>query len=112
MVGTSMRTRRRAPQTAVSLLTAWCLLVGDGLAQEPPSRLPPPPGFPIRPAQELADMRALAEAGDAEAQNNLGLMYFNGRGVAQDDAEAVAWYRRAAEQGFANAQYNLGALVR
>ena len=38
-------------------------------------------------------MRALAEAGDAEAQNNLGLMYFNGRGVAQDDAEAVAWYR-------------------
>ena len=57
-------------------------------------------------------MRALAEAGDAEAQNNLGLMYFNGRGVAQDEAEAVAWYRRAAEQGFANAQYNLGALVR
>ena len=36
--------------TAVSLLTAWCLLVGDGLAQEPtrPS-LPPPPSFPIPP---------------------------------------------------------------
>ena len=37
-------------------------------------------------------------------------MYFNGRGVAQDDAEAVAWYRRGAEQGFANAQYNLGVM--
>ncbi len=28
----------------VSLLTAWCLLVGDGLAQEPPRpTIPPPP---------------------------------------------------------------------
>ena len=43
------RSRRRL-LTAVSLLTAWCLLVGDGLAQEPtrPS-LPPPPSFPIPP---------------------------------------------------------------
>ena len=46
-------------------------------------------------AQELADLRALAEAGDTEAQYNLGLMYFNGRGVAQDDVEAVAWYHQA-----------------
>ncbi|MFO7642063.1 MAG: serine/threonine-protein kinase, partial [Candidatus Competibacteraceae bacterium] len=30
------------------------------------------------------------------------------RGVAQDDAEAVRWYRRAAEQGDAEAQANLG----
>ena len=45
-----MSTRRRRLLTAVSLLTAWCLLVGDGLAQEPtrPS-LPPPPSFPIPP---------------------------------------------------------------
>ena len=61
-------------------------------------------------AQELADLRALAEAGDTEAQYNLGLMYVNGRSVAQDDAEAVAWYRRAAEQGIAEAQYNLGLM--
>ena len=59
-------------------------------------------------AQELVDLRALAEAGDTEAQYNLGLMYVNGRGVAQDDVEAVAWYRRAAEQGIAEAQYWLG----
>lgn len=35
-------------------------------------------------------------------------MYFAGRGVAQDNAAAVAWYRKAAEQGYAPAQYNLG----
>ena len=35
-------------------------------------------------------------------------MYDIGRGVPQDDAEAVRWYRLAAEQGDASAQYNLG----
>ena len=33
-----------------------------------------------------------------------------GRGVPQDDAEAVKWYRMAAEQGYAGAQNNLGIL--
>jgi hypothetical protein len=35
-------------------------------------------------------------------------MYDNGRGVPQDYAQAVAWYRKAAEQGDADAQNNLG----
>jgi len=35
-------------------------------------------------------------------------MYANGRGIPQNDAEAVKWYRKAAEQGDASAQYNLG----
>ena len=37
-------------------------------------------------------------------------MYENGRGVPQDYAEAVRWYRRAAEQGDADAQFNLGVM--
>ena len=59
-------------------------------------------------AQELADLRARAEAGDATAQLDLGLMYGTGRGVPQDFAEAVGWYRKAAEQGTALAQFALG----
>lgn len=39
----------------------------------------------------------LAEQGIANAQNNLGVMYNAGRGVPQDYAEAVRWYRLAAE---------------
>ena len=31
-------------------------------------------------------------------------------GVAQNDVEALKWYRMAAEQGDAKAQYNLGAM--
>ena len=41
-------------------------------------------------AQALADLRASAEAGDAEAQFILGSFYVTGAGVPQDDAEAVA----------------------
>jgi len=51
----------------------------------------------------------LAELGYASAQFNLGLMYSKGRGVKQDDFEAVKWYLKAAEQGDADAQANLGS---
>ena len=37
-------------------------------------------------------------------------MHDNGRGVPQDDAEAVRWYRLAADQEIARAQSNLGLL--
>jgi len=34
--------------------------------------------------------------------------YQNGRGVPQDDAEAIKWYLKAAEKGDAAARNNLG----
>jgi TPR repeat protein len=40
-----------------------------------------------------------AEQGNPETQFNLGAMYRAGKGVAQSDAEAVRWYRKAAAQG-------------
>ena len=54
----------------------------------------------------------LAEQGNAfaQAQFNLGAMYFKGDGVPQDYKEAVKWWRLAAEQGLAQAQYNLGVM--
>ncbi len=51
-------------------------------------------------ATALRESRPLAEQGNAIAQNNLGLMYDQGRGVPQDDARAVKWYSKAAEQGY------------
>jgi TPR repeat protein len=58
----------------------------------------------------LRTWRPLAKSGNVKAQFNVGLMYENGMGVPQDDAEAVKWYRRAAEQGLAEAQTNLGSM--
>lgn len=56
----------------------------------------------------FAEWRPLAEQGNATAQNNLGFMYQNAKGVSQDDALAMGWYRKAADQGDATAQNNLG----
>jgi TPR repeat protein len=55
-------------------------------------------------------MRPLAEKGDANAQDALGLLYLGGFGVPQDFNEAARWYRKAAEQGHAGAQNNLGTM--
>ncbi|MCX8501089.1 MAG: tetratricopeptide repeat protein [Alphaproteobacteria bacterium] len=49
-----------------------------------------------------------AEAGDAACQGWLGIVYSMGRGVPQDYAQAVSWFRKAAEQGNAVAQSGLG----
>jgi len=58
----------------------------------------------------LKIIRRLAEQGNAPGQANLGVMYANGQGVAQNYAEALKWYRLAAAQGNAIAQSNLGAM--
>ena len=54
----------------------------------------------------------LAEQGDADAQFRLGVLYDEGTGVAQSDAEALGWYRKAADQGLAEAQLNVGFMYR
>ena len=56
---------------------------------------------------DIEALTAKAEAGDTEAQTNLGWMYDNGEGVPKNDGEAVKWYRKAAELGYAIAQHNL-----
>ena len=58
----------------------------------------------------LADVRARAEKGDAQAQADWGtILLFGNLGVAKDEVEGVKWYRKAAEQDQAFAQGNLGA---
>ena len=78
----------------------------------------PAPADPPRPDPSETDMAALstaallelAEAEDAAAQTELGERYKDGRGVVQDDAVGVSWFRRAAEQGYAPGQAALGSM--
>ena len=49
--------------------------------------------------QSVSELLRKAEAGDAEAQFNLGFCYGNGKGVSCDYGQAVYWYRKSAEQG-------------
>ena len=56
------------------------------------------------------EWKAAAEAGQAEAQFDLGVLYAQGRGVRRDLTEAANWYRKSAEQGNAEAEFALGQL--
>jgi TPR repeat protein len=81
-------------------------LAGDFNPPEVPS-LDDQPGE--ADGQALADLRARAATGNAQAQNELGeALYAGKRGVVKNPVEAVKWYRRAAEQNHAKAQCNLG----
>src|SRR5438093_11133136 len=57
-------------------------------------------------ATELKEWRTLAEQGIAKAQHNLGVIYYNGRGVPPNYDEALRWYRYADDQEYGLSQYN------
>ena len=61
-------------------------------------------------AWALQAWQVQAEAGDAEAMNNVGEIYEQGVRGAPDFTLAAAWYRKAAEAGSRRGQRNLGAL--
>jgi len=59
---------------------------------------------------DIAELRVKADAGDADAQYNLGVWSRFGLGVPQDSAQGAAWIRKSAEQGHIGAQFNLGLI--
>ncbi len=56
--------------------------------------------------------RPLAVQGNPTAQNNLGIMYLDGKGVAPNLNEAVKWMSNAAAAGSSLGQNNLGGMYR
>jgi TPR repeat protein len=58
-------------------------------------------------ATALREWKPLAEQGDVEAQNNMGVSYSKGHGVVKDHEIAFKWYYLAAQQDYAIAQNSL-----
>ncbi|MBI5772591.1 MAG: sel1 repeat family protein [Verrucomicrobia bacterium] len=58
--------------------------------------------------KQFQEHKDQADKGDAKAQYELGMCYYNGLGMRQDYVESVKWLRQAAEQGLAEAQQRLG----
>ena len=54
--------------------------------------------------------RRAVQADNADAEEQLGSLYEEGRGVIQDYKEAVRLYRMAADQGQSDGQYKLGMM--
>jgi TPR repeat protein len=61
-------------------------------------------------AEAYCIMRPLAEAGDADAQYNIGWMYRNGYGLRSNDNLALQWWEKASEQGNSDASLSIGML--
>jgi len=57
--------------------------------------------------QPVLEITKAANQGNADAQYQLGLCYFNGNGVRRNYTKAAVWFRMAAEQGHTHAQYQL-----
>lgn len=58
----------------------------------------------------LRELHARAAAGDANAQLNMGGVFFKGEQLEQDFAEAAKWFHLAAKQGQVQAQFNLAMM--
>ena len=57
---------------------------------------------------DLEKLTQKAQMGDAQAQYELGRVYYDGREVNRDLEVAFGWLLKAAKQGHADAQYNTG----
>lgn len=62
---------------------------------------------PSRDKRKFSEALKSARLGQPDAQYEVGLMYANGVGVAQDISQAVEWITQAAKRGLARAQYLL-----
>lgn len=65
------------------------------------------PGAPVPPPEFIESLRARATAGEAEAQRELGILAYRGRGVPEDRCEAFKWLTLSARQGDAKAAQSL-----
>jgi uncharacterized protein len=70
----------------IILLATLLLPSGHGHASPPPIDIS---------AENLQALQTQAAQGNAEAQYNLGLLYYNGRGVPQDNVRAYMWFNIA-----------------
>ena len=83
-------------------------LVGAGVAATIPTFRTPTTGISTTTTTTTAVNPKTFDQEDARALFTLGDRYWNGAGVKEDKAQAVAWYGAAANQGLAEAQLKLG----
>ncbi|HRK78426.1 MAG TPA: tetratricopeptide repeat-containing serine protease family protein [Thiobacillus sp.] len=90
------------------LVTSLLIACSDQKSAESAAKNKAAPAKELTAEENVTKWRKDAEAGNTEAQQNLGDAYHYGKGVPKDDALAVAWWRKAAEQGSPDAQHRLG----
>ncbi|WP_281309611.1 T9SS type A sorting domain-containing protein [Flavobacterium flavigenum] len=64
------------------------------------------------PEEALKSYNLLAEKGNPEAMNALGLIYIKGITLVANEEKGILWLEKAAEAGYAQAWFNLGLLYK
>jgi peptidoglycan hydrolase-like protein with peptidoglycan-binding domain len=127
-----------APPTGTLTADEFAHLRDDGAAQEQVMTQMARPHPPAKPTQASAPQgqaddllrqgnaardrkdyaaalnlfRRAASGGDADAMNELGMLYDKGEGVKKNYAVAMRWFRRAADKGNILAMRNVGLLYK
>ncbi|MBX9575879.1 MAG: sel1 repeat family protein [Caulobacteraceae bacterium] len=88
-----------------AVILASILLLGA--ASPALAQAPTPPDA----ATQYRDMKTRAEAGDAEAQWNLGMMLLNGEGTTRNEREAWRWVRASGDAGYENGMISTAVML-
>jgi len=99
-------------KTTLTALLAICLCWGVGCGGNPPAKEDSDTLESPKKHLSFDEIKAKAEAGNADAQFEIAGMYRKGEGVSQDREEALKWIRKAATHGHARAQDILGSTYR
>ncbi len=89
-------------------ITAAALISGCGEAVSPPPVKQE--AVKLTPEQEFAAALKKAEAGDAQSQGLVGVMYAKGESTPKDMVKALEWCQKGVSQGDAEAQRCLGVM--
>lgn len=106
----SLSVLRRAGLLALPVV-GLALLPLVGPQARPSDRFSAPQEYRTAPVDDRAGLLRRAEAGEAEAQFQLGLIYQFSLGVPRDDAAARSWFARAAAQDHPRALVSLGYML-
>jgi len=69
-------------------------------------------GHPLVPDKtQISEIRLQARAGNDSAENSLGNLYYDGRGVRKSFRKAAFWFRKSALAGNPSAEKNLGWIL-
>lgn len=94
---------------AATTLSSMAMDNEDSVSQIPQITAPPSISTetPTSDTTLFLELKQKADAGDAQAQFNLGELYSRGSGVECSDTMAFTCYKLAADQGHAKAQYSV-----
>jgi hypothetical protein len=111
-VWTKRMHKRRTHSILILLSMTAVVGIGQTLQPVPPRNVDPSSHSSTATATtesaQFTVLKEKADAGDPQAQYQLGNAYADGRGVKADYVEALQWWRRAAQRGHAKAQNEVG----